>query len=102
MKLKRAHFKLDMRPIDEDCECTTCKTYTRSYLHHIVRNEEVAATLLTVHNVAFQLKLMKDMRTSIIENRFPKFVKDFMARYHHNEPIPQWAIDALKLVNIQL
>lgn len=57
LKLKGAQFKLDMQPIDANCECSTCKTYTRSYLHHIVRKEEVAASLLTVHNVAFQVSL---------------------------------------------
>lgn len=55
LKLKKPQYKNDMRPIEEDCDCSTCKTYTRSYLHHIVRMEEVASSLLTVHNVAFQV-----------------------------------------------
>lgn len=49
-----------------------------------------------------QLKLMKDMRTSIVEQRFPQFVKDFMLRYHQDEPIPRWIIDALASVNLHL
>lgn len=91
-----------MRPIDENCECSTCKTYTRSYLHHIVTLEAVASTLLTVHNVAFQLRLMNDMRTSIVEKRFPEFIKDFMKVHFRNEPTPQWIIDALAAVNVNL
>lgn len=55
LKLKSAQYKLDMQPIDANCECSTCKTYTRSYLHHIARKEEVSSSLLTVHNVAFQV-----------------------------------------------
>lgn len=55
LKLKKPQYKKDMRPIDENCNCSTCTTYTRSYLHHIVRMEEVASSLLTVHNVAFQV-----------------------------------------------
>lgn len=97
--------------------------YTRSYLHHIVRKEEVASSLLTVHNVAFQvnllneydsiaaishtsiqfqLRLMKDMRTSILEKRFPEFIKEFMIVHHQNEPIPEWIKDALAMVNVHL
>lgn len=46
-----------MKPIDEDCDFSTCKTYTRSYLHHIATFEAVSCSLLTVHNVAFQVRI---------------------------------------------
>lgn len=91
-----------MRPIDENCDCSTCKTYTRSYLHHIVTLEAVASTLLTVHNVAFQLRLMNDMQTSIIEKRFPEFIKDFLKEHFQDEPIPTWIKDALASVNVDV
>lgn len=44
-----------MRPIEEDCDCSTCKHYTRAYLSFVVRTEPVGASLITVHNVAFQV-----------------------------------------------
>lgn len=59
LKLHHAQFKDDLRPIDKDCDCSTCKYYTRAYLHHIVRVEAVAASLLTVHNVAYQVNTEK-------------------------------------------
>lgn len=55
LKLHQAKFKTDLKPIDENCDCSTCKHYTRAYLSHIVRIEAVGASLLTIHNVAFQV-----------------------------------------------
>lgn len=51
---------------------------------------------------AFQLRLMKDIRESIMENRYPEFVKSFMQRYFKEEPVPKWIVDALAKVNIHL
>lgn len=55
LNLKQAKYALDRRPIDERCGCTTCRDYTRSYLHHIVTAEPVACSLLSIHNVYFQV-----------------------------------------------
>lgn len=55
LKLSQMHFKNDLRPIDETCDCSTCKYYSRAYLYHMVRVEAVGASLLTVHNVAYQV-----------------------------------------------
>lgn len=90
-----------MNPIDSNCECSTCKTYTRSYLHHII-NEPVACSALTAHNVAYQLKLMKEMREHISNDTFPDFVKSFMSKYFEDSEIPKWIKDALKSVNIDV
>lgn len=55
LNLKQSKYALDMKPIDDECECSTCKTYTRSYLHHIATFEAVSSSLLSIHNVAFQV-----------------------------------------------
>lgn len=55
LKLNQPKFKFDLRPIEDGCDCSTCKHYTRSYLNHVVRNEAVGASLLTIHNVAYQV-----------------------------------------------
>uniref|UniRef100_A0A1B0FJA3 Queuine tRNA-ribosyltransferase catalytic subunit 1 n=1 Tax=Glossina morsitans morsitans TaxID=37546 RepID=A0A1B0FJA3_GLOMM len=102
LNLKQKKYALDMRPIDEECECSTCKTYTRSYLHHIVTVEPVACSLLTVHNISFQLRLMGQMRSAIAKNEFPKFVQEFMIKHFGNDPIPKWITEAMASVNIQL
>lgn len=55
LKLHKAEFSKDLRPIDENCDCSTCKHYTRAYLKHLCRVEAVGASLLTTHNIVFQV-----------------------------------------------
>eukprot|EP00127_Corallochytrium_limacisporum_P004146 Clim_evm91s157 gene=Clim_evmTU91s157 len=102
LQLKKAAFANDDRPIEGDCPCYTCQNYTRSYLYTVVQKENIGAQLLTVHNVCFQLKLMKDLRESISRDEFPQFVQEFMLQQFPKKNYPQWAIDALKSVNITL
>jgi len=100
--LKQAQYKKDSRSIDESCECNTCKTYTRAYLHQIATVETVSCHLLTVHNIAFQMKLMRDIRDSIKEQRFPRFIQDYMLTVYPNKDYPTWIINALEAVNVTL
>lgn len=55
-----------------------------------------------MHNIAYQLNLMRDMRKAIIEDRFPEFVQEFMAIMYKDREVPQWIKDALKSVNVNL
>lgn len=91
-----------MRPIDESCPCSTCKIYTRAYLHQIVTKETVACHLLTVHNIAFQMKLMKDIRESIKQQKYPEFVQNYMLNVYPDKKYPTWIVNALQTVNITL
>lgn len=100
INLKNHKFKIDFGPIDKNCICSTCKTYTRAYLHQIV-SEPVSCNLLSVHNLTYQMQLMKGIRDSIKENKFPEFVQEFMLNMYPNKNYPQWCIDALKSVNIE-
>ncbi|KAL6443859.1 hypothetical protein ACFW04_001715 [Cataglyphis niger] len=102
LNLKQAQFKKDLIPIDKSCECNTCKTYTRAYLHQIATIETVSCHLLTVHNVAFQMKLMRDIRDSIKEQRFPRFIQEYMLAVYPNKDYPIWIINALEAVNVTL
>ncbi|XP_012259501.2 queuine tRNA-ribosyltransferase catalytic subunit [Athalia rosae] len=102
LNLRQQQYKHDFRPIDEFCSCSTCKNYTRAYLHQIVTQETVACHLLTVHNINFQLTLMRDIRTSIIEQRFPQFVQKFILDLYPDKEYPEWIVDALDAVNINL
>lgn len=102
LNLKQAQYKKDLRPIDETCDCMTCKTYTRAYLHHIATVETISCHLLTVHNIAFQMRLMRDIRNSIKEQRFSKFVQNYMLTVYPDKDYPTWIINALKAVNISL
>lgn len=102
LNLKQIQYCKDTRPIDESCDCNTCKTYTRAYLHHIVTVETVACHLLSVHNIAFQMKLMQNIRQSIKEQRFPKFIQEYMLNIYPDKKYPSWIIDVLKAVNVNL
>jgi len=103
LKLKSGVYADDFQPIDPDCSCVTCKTYTRAYLHTQVNTGDAAiCNILTVHNVAYQLSLMKAMRQSIQDGEFPAFVSKFFMDMFPNGEYPQWAIDALASVGINL
>lgn len=102
LNLKQSIYKKDFNPIDKDCDCSTCKTYTRAYLHQIVTIHPVACNLLTTHNVAFQLRLMKTIRDSILEDKYPEFVRKFMHDLYPDKTYPSWVQDSLAAVNIKL
>lgn len=102
LNLKQKTYKKDFTPIDKDCNCSTCKTYTRAYLHHIVTIHPTACHLLTTHNLAFQVRLMKNIQDSITSGKFPEFVIKFMSDLYPNKDYPSWITDSLAAVNIKL
>jgi queuine tRNA-ribosyltransferase len=76
IEVGNAQFARDTRPIDSWCDCSTCKTYTRDYLHHLFRTEELLAyRLATIHNLRFMLKLMEEVREHIRQETFETFCK---------------------------
>ena len=71
-------------PIDENCDCYTCKNYTRAYLNHLFRGKEmIAATLATIHNERFIVRLVDQMRASLMDGTFQELKKEFLGRYKH-------------------
>lgn len=102
LSLKQSQFETDFAPISEDCPCFTCQNYTRAYLHSIIQKETTACHLLTIHNLAYQLNLMRQVRQSITEDRFPDFIVQFLHDlYGKSEDIPQWVKDALMQFDIK-
>ena len=78
MNLKNAKFTDDFTPIDEHCDCYTCKNYTRAYLHHLVKcDEQFGASLLSIHNIRFLIRLTEQMREAIKEDRYEEFIEEF-------------------------
>lgn len=105
LPLRQAKYKDDYGAIEEGCTCFTCKTYTRAFLHKIVARETVGCHLLTIHNIAFQLRLMSDARASIKEGQFPEFIRSFLANWYHSTETlayPKWILEACSAVNIIL
>jgi queuine tRNA-ribosyltransferase len=75
-------FRDDLSPIDEDCQCYTCKNYTRAYLAHLFHAKEMlAGTLASVHNLYFLINLVDEMREAIENGRFEELKEDFLGRY---------------------
>ena len=77
--LKGSSFKTDFRPIEHDCDCFACKHFTRAYLRHLLRaNEILGLRMLSVHNSHMYLKLMTDVRAAIAAGTFPEFYREFI------------------------
>ena len=80
INLKNAKFAEDFTPIEDDCDCYTCQHYTKAYIRHLMKCDEAfGATLLSIHNIRFLIKLTETMREAIKEDRFDQFRQDFLS-----------------------
>ena len=78
IKIRNAKYKKDTRPLDQDCTCSTCLNYSRAYLHHLQKTNEILGSHLnTLHNLHYYLELMRSIREAIKNNMFGEFRKNF-------------------------
>ncbi|MFZ2303362.1 MAG: tRNA guanosine(34) transglycosylase Tgt [Minisyncoccia bacterium] len=83
INIRNAQFTRDFTPVDKECDCYTCKNYTRAYVAHLFRsNEMLAGTLGSIHNLRFLVSLVDQMRGAILDNTFEEFKKNFLERYY--------------------
>jgi len=83
--VRNAQYAEDWRPIDEHCDCYTCRHFSRAYIRHLFKAEEILALrLLSIHNLHFLLKFAEDMRNAIANDTFPEFRESFLANYETN------------------
>ncbi|KAJ1797395.1 Queuine tRNA-ribosyltransferase catalytic subunit 1 [Coemansia sp. RSA 2399] len=101
LSLRQGRYKADFTPIDKDCDCSTCKNFTRAYLHTSVTKETTGCHLVTVHNIAFQMRLMRDIRYAIVRDQFPAFIRDYI-KTRFGKTVPLWIVESLKSVNVDL
>lgn len=88
VKIRNAVHKTDIGPLDEKCDCYTCKNYSRSYLHHLDKcNEILGARLNTIHNLRYYQRIMQGLRDAIAANELDAFVTEFYAL--KDMPVPQ-------------
>ncbi len=82
LRMRNARHKRDSGPIESDCQCYTCRLYSRAYLHHLFQTEEMLGpTLLSIHNIAHYCRLMADIRQAIREDRFEELKAVRLARW---------------------
>ena len=80
-----APYKRDFSPIDGECDCYTCAHYTRAYIHHLFKaHERLSATLTTIHNERFIVRLVDQIRASIPAGNFFELKEEFLGRFHSN------------------
>lgn len=88
VKIRNAVHRTDTGPLDDKCDCYTCKNYSRAYLHHLDRtNEMLGGRLNTIHNLRFYQKVMSDMRDALDAGTFDQFVEAFYQQ--RGQPVPE-------------
>ena len=86
LSIKQERFTHDFSPIDGECHCKVCRNYSRAYLRHLFKDQEILSSMLaSYHNLYFLHALIKDARTAIRENRFASFRAEFMRRFTAGE-----------------
>jgi queuine tRNA-ribosyltransferase len=82
VNIKAKQYEEDQGPLDPNCSCQVCRTYSRAYLRHLYRSDEILSSILnTYHNIAYYLDLMSRMREAIQLNRFDQFRRDFFTQH---------------------
>ena len=83
LNIKRAELRADKRPIDEDCDCATCRRFSRAYVRHLFLADEILGLrLLSLHNVHFLVRLMQQARQALLAGTFDGWSTDWLRRYH--------------------
>ena len=85
LSIKQKRFEHDFSPVDSQCDCKVCRTYSRAYLRHIFREQEILSSMLaSYHNLYFLHTMMLGIRKSIEEDRFPAFREEFLKQFRSN------------------
>ena len=86
INIKKQIYKDDFSPLDPNCDCETCKNYTKAYLNHLYRSDEgLVNRLLSIHNLRFTIKIVEDARLAIKEDRFEEYKKETLEKLDFDE-----------------
>ncbi|RYO76022.1 hypothetical protein DL766_007697 [Monosporascus sp. MC13-8B] len=112
LNLRNARYASDFGPVEDGCACACCRPrdqqgglgVTRAFVHHNAAKETVAAHLLTIHNVHYQLDLMRRVREAVVTDEYPAFLRRFFADLYPDSraDYPAWAVEALRGVGVDL
>lgn len=85
LSIKQEQWKNDFGPIDSECHCKVCRTYSRAYLRHLFKEQEILSSILaSYHNLYFLNNLLKEIRQAINEDRFEEYRKNFLNRFNQS------------------
>ena len=80
--VRNAEYARDFSPVDPECDCYTCRNFSRAYIRHLLKAGEIlGGTLLSIHNIHFSVRLMRQIREAILEDRFLELKSDFFEKY---------------------
>ena len=80
--IRNAQYAKDFRPIDAHCDCYACQNFSRAYIRHLLKaNEVLGIRLTTIHNLRYLIRLMEEIRTAILEGYFQEYRQQFWAHY---------------------
>jgi len=80
--VRNAEYARDFSPIEKECDCYACRNHTRAYIRHLLKtNEILGATLLSIHNIRFSIRLMEQIRESIMDGTFVEFKTEFLKNF---------------------
>jgi queuine tRNA-ribosyltransferase len=83
VKIKNAQYERDFGQLDPECDCYTCRNFSRAYLRHLFKaGEMLSATLISIHNIRFLSRMMERIRASIEDDSFAEFKTEFLSRYY--------------------
>ena len=86
INIKAGKYKFSKEPIDPECDCYSCRNFSRGYIRHLIKAEEITGMILTtIHNLRFYTKLMENIRNAIKEKRFKEFKSEFYKNYFSGE-----------------
>jgi queuine tRNA-ribosyltransferase len=89
LNLHNKRFEMDLRPIEEGCNCPACRSYSRAYIHHLLKAKEMLGMrLLVLHNLSFYNRLMENIRTAIEEHRYKEFKNRMLDDIFYGESHP--------------
>ena len=82
INIKNLKWREDFTPIEEDCDCYTCRNFTKAYIRHLIQSQEgLGPRLLSIHNSRFLIKMMEEIREAIKEDRFLSYKEEFLSKY---------------------
>lgn len=83
INIKNAEHTASFEPLDSECDCYACRNYSRAYIRHLFKSDEILSSmLLSEHNIHFLTRMMANIRKSIEENRFSEYKKEFYSKYY--------------------